>query len=485
MPRSRPATTFAIPSLLPLLLAAGATAQGFQFDWQPNQREVVLDTDDTTITTTSGAQVRVRGGIFVFRNVTIPANVSVRVVGSNPLVIVTAQRMRVDGTLDASGRDGQRVDTLQSPQFPSVGGPGGPAAGRGGNGSPVANDRSPSGQPGFGPGNAPNLGGGAGLLSCTSSCNRGSAGGGGSFTTAGDLDYLLGATPWTQVTGRGGEGCINQSLPGGAAGPIPFGDGIPENDFWGLGYDVNRGRVIRGELQGPLGGSGGGGGGDRSSSCRIPDPLGFVTDNKGGGGGGGGGAAVLLSFGTIEVGPNGRIAADGGHGGGGEQAGGNNQGAGGGGGSGGMLVLAAAQKIQLNVRGGTYAGAMDSDFVLSADGGVGLQGPFGGVAIADKYPTGSRIWAQRPTGGFGGLGLIQLVAPVGDNADGTNTVLDDGIEILERGQVLTGVAKAEALGWRGYPDAQGQLVDDFGLPTDGRNGTGEMRPSPVLLPYLR
>lgn len=67
--------------LLALLLADALAAQGFCLDYRPTQPEVVLDTDDTMIRPTNGVPVRVQGGIFVFRSVTIPAGVTVRGVG--------------------------------------------------------------------------------------------------------------------------------------------------------------------------------------------------------------------------------------------------------------------------------------------------------------------------------------------------------------------------------------------------------------------
>jgi hypothetical protein len=49
-----------------------------QFDYRPTVREVVLNTDFTQITPTNGAPFNVSGGVFQFRNVTIPAGVTVR-----------------------------------------------------------------------------------------------------------------------------------------------------------------------------------------------------------------------------------------------------------------------------------------------------------------------------------------------------------------------------------------------------------------------
>jgi hypothetical protein len=149
-----------------------------------------------------------------------------------------------------------------------------------------------------------------------------------------------------------------------------------------------------------------------------------------------------------------------------------------------MVVFASGARIELHVKGETYFNAPDGDFVLSADGGVGKQGRFSGLEIASKYPPGNLAWGQKPAGGFGGLGLIQLMAPIGANADGTNTVLDDNVELFSNGQRLTGAAKVRYLGWRGFLDASGVRVDDAGNPINLGRGFGDMRPDPILLPIF-
>ena len=480
--------TLRTPAVLVPLLAAvaalpsAARAQGFGLDWMPTQPEVLLDTAVTTITPTNGVPMQITGGVFVFRSVVIPQGVTVRAVGPNPLIFVVQNDFRVDGSLLLDGADGQRVDTLGSANFPSRGGRPGPAGGAGGLGSPFALGRSPSGEPGHGPFDLLGLGGAPGLLSCVISCRRGSGGGGGSFATAGDLDHLLGAPSWTQVFGDGGFGCRTGTLAGGMPGAVPFVDGQADNDFFGIGVDVSTLRIVRGELPLLMGGQGGGGGGDMSSSCAILDPN-FVNDSKGGGGGGAGGALLVASLRRVIVGPTGRISCDGGNGGGGEQAGSNNQGGGGGGGSGGMLALFALGGIELHVKGETYRNG-DAEFVLSADGGVGAQGNFAGIPIAGKYPAGLPSYGSLPAGGYGGLGIIQLVAPFGANRDNTNTILDDGITVFRNGAPLTGAQKTRFLGWRGYQNAAGVWVDDSGAPTGFARGEGDMRPAPVLLPIL-
>lgn len=463
--------------------AAPIPAQGFHLDYRPTA-DVDLDTDGTFIQPTTGPRVFVPNGVFVFRNVTIPAGVRVQGSGSRPMIWIVANDFVVDGRLSVDGRDGESVNTVARANVPVRGGEGSCSGGDGGNGSPLWFDRSFQGAAGFGPFQLVGFGGSGGSLSCTAACARGAAGGGGSFATFGDPYYPPGsAQTWPQMTGRGGQGCLDRSLPGAPAGVRLFFDARDDNDFFGVGFDVSRSLPIVGELNGPIGGSGGGGGGDRSFNCAPNDP-GFVTDSQGGGGGGGGGALGILAAGRVRVGATGWISANGGNGGGGEQAGGNNLGGGGGGGSGGMVLLLAMQKIELVVHGETY-GRLDYSFSISADGGIGVQSSWGGAPIAAKYPPGNPTWNTKPAGGFGGLGVVELITPVGTNGDGTNTIFDDGIDVIRGTQVLTGAEKQRYLAWRGFPDASGIWRDDAGNAIVIGKNEGDIRPSPILLPLLR
>ena len=130
--------------------------------------------------------------------------------------------------------------------------------------------------------------------------------------------------------------------------------------------------LVTGELLAPWAGAGGGGSGDSHSVIRLDldgdmvlDPLtdfwpdqGFPNQStigywKGGSGGGGGGQVQLLSIGSIIIGPNGRILANGGAGASGQSTD-ESQGAskttqisGSGGGSGGHIVLHSATGLNL------------------------------------------------------------------------------------------------------------------------------------------
>ncbi|MGE3172963.1 MAG: Ig-like domain-containing protein [Planctomycetota bacterium] len=518
----------------------GFVRAGFEFegtstelDFIPSTASVTLDTDFTQVVPANGLAFNVSGGQFNFRNVLIPSNVIVNGQGTRPMVWLVRNEFRVDGLLSVRGGDGARVNTLNSANFPTANGVGVCGGGNGGRGSPGTSSRSPLGEPGDGPFQLAAGGGGPGVMACDG-CNIGSGGGGGSLATQGDPWYRFdrgAGSSFQQVEGLGGNGCAGASgapsrtLQGGAPGPRAFNDARSDNDFWGVGINNTVGRRIRirGELAAPLGGGGGGGGGDRSSgNCNLVTDNTFINDNKGGGGGGGGGVLIVKALGKIIIGPQGRIEADGGHGGGGEQAGSCNQGGGGGGGSGGMVILMSATGIDINVRGianptfnGTngqprmlarYTDAtigtpavreQDYTFSISADGGICRTGQFLTPDIEGKYSvTGQNRngalrydgddYDIRPLGGFGGMGVVQLMAPPvgpnGPNDDNTNTVLDDNINMIEAGFPQTGVRKQQLLAWRGFPNAQGTPVDDQGQATFIGKNEGDIRPAPLLLP---
>ncbi|MBL8755129.1 MAG: hypothetical protein JNK15_17630 [Planctomycetes bacterium] len=456
----------------------------------------VLNTVFTQITTSAGP-MNVADGVFVFNQVTIPVGSVVVGSGSRPMIWVV-NTMTIDGHLSADGKDGMRVQTIGSANFPVLGGLPGPAGGLGGAGSPRSTTQSFQGQAGYGPGNVAGAGGGGGSLALLAGSERGSGGGGGAFGTQGDPWFRTPAgtgTAFVQRLGVGGfgglgaSGSATRTLLGGAPALTPFGDGRPDNDFFGLGYDVASQQFVVGELSGLLGGSGGGGGGDASNDNIVLSPN-FVQDDQGGGGGGGGGCLVVYALQTIVVGPGGKVTANGGHGGGGGLAGSNTRGGGGGGGAGGLLILAAHGGIDLHVKGETYANA-DYDFVLSADGGVTTTGFFSPPLVTGKYPANglptvaANVYDSAPLGGFGGLGVVQLVTPAGvGNADGTNTILDDNIRLFRNGLPLLGAQKQRYLAWRGFANANGVRVDDSGTPIVIGNAEGDIRPTPHLLPLF-
>jgi hypothetical protein len=211
---------------------------------------------------------------------------------------------------------------------------------------------------------------------------------------------------------------------------------------------------------------------------------------------------VVKALGPIIIAEGGRITADGGNGGGGEQSGSSNRGGGGGGGAGGMVVLMSATRIEINARGAAgrfrYGNPLPTDpdnnnydFAISADGGVCVTGSGQAPVVERKYMSASgtaipdtfrTLYDSAPLGGFGGMGIVQLMAPPGNNTDGTNTVLDDNIVMLRSGAAVNGNTKRDLLAWRGFPNALGQGVADNGSVITIGDNEGDIRPAPILLP---
>ncbi len=524
----------------------GYVRAGFAFEgnptsleYEPTANEIVLNTSFTQIVPKTGLPFSVSGGVFNFKNVTIPQGVTVRGTGPNPMVWLCSGKFTVAGTLSVSGGNGARVDTLNSANFAKAGGVGVCGGGNGGEGTPSATQRDLRGGTGRGPQQEAGKGGRGGNLACTSGCytgsgyngsGGGSGGGGGTMATQGDLNWrgavpsgtipnTAGSTSFQQMFGYGGAGCSGSSasrsqfLAGGEPGDLVFTDARQDNNFWGSAIDINRNLRITGELVSPVGGGGGGGGGDTAPSQNCTLTGGNPTNDwSGGGGGGGAGVLIVKALEEIRVTASGKIRADGGDGGGGEQVGACGEGGGGGGGAGGMVVLMSASRIVIEAHGDATVGAQGRyvygspsssstathpfqgkyyDFAISADGGVCKTGGFGAVNIQGKYrPNGQDMVAgtsydTEPLGGLGGMGIVQLMVPPGENlVDGTNTRLDDNIKFFAPGSTneILGAGKRQLLAWRGFPDATGTFVDDAGNPTSIGNNEGDIRPAPTLMP---
>ncbi|MEZ6037532.1 MAG: hypothetical protein R3F29_08630 [Planctomycetota bacterium] len=461
-------------------------------DWAPLGNEVTLHTGEQTLTYQNGVTKTFTGGVLQMRNLHIPAGCVVRGVGSEPLVLVVDGDAVIEGTLSVSGLDadgpvytGYRGAGDLSPPAPFPGEPwtapapfrgrGGPGGGNGGGEYRVF----PCEAAAHAGGSAPGVfdgGGGGGLPACFEGFASG--GGGGGAAVQGD--------PWfpSALAGQLGTGVATDggANPGGAAGESWFANGDVGDDFVGRAWVPHLRREVIGELAAPRGGSGGGAGGNLGY-CPLDLEGSFFA---GSGGGGGGGVLVLQVRGRLTVTATGRVRADGGSGTLNREILQLNHG-GGGGGGGGTLMLMAGRGIELHVKGGTFA-ELDYDFCLSADGGITatdfVSDPIHGKYPANGQPTFTAAeYEARARGGFGGMGLVQLMVPVGrNNADGTNTVLDDAIDVVRDGQLLLGFDKQRYLGWRGFPDDSGVLVDDFGVPTGTIGGQGDIRPDPVLLP---
>jgi hypothetical protein len=502
----------------PGYIKAGFAFEGTptNLEFEPATQSVVLNTNFTQVTPKAGVPYNVSGGVFNFKNVKIPQGVTVRGQGTNPMVWLVSGTFEVAGDLSVRGGDGTRANTIASANTPKAGGYGACGGGDGGAGSPSTTLRDEVGGTGNGPLQKALGGGTGGRLSCAAGCGRGSGGGGGALATQGDPNYRtksVEANPpatsqptFVQQTGTGGQGCTgnagssSRQLSGGTSGAAVFVDSRDDNNFWGSAINFRVGLRIAGELSVPLGGGGGGGGGDLSynSTCTTND-VNFANDSSGGGGGGGGGVLIVKALGDIIVRESGHITADGGSGGGGEQSNTGWKGGGGGAGAGGMVVLMSATRIEINTHGGnstvapfsridTYA-QKDYDFAISADGGVCTTGTVLAPIVIGKYPASrgqetvaAATYDSMPLGALGGMGIVQLMAPPGTNADLTNTVLDDNIRVLRQGVEVTGALKQQMLAWRGFPNAVGTLVDDNGTPTNIGDNEGDIRPAPVLMP---
>ncbi|MCA8978293.1 MAG: hypothetical protein KDC98_26430, partial [Planctomycetes bacterium] len=97
----------------------GYIKAGFEFegnrttlDFEPNVIEVVLNTSFTQVVPKEGLPFNVAGGVFNFNNVRIPAGVSVKGQGPNPMVWLCRNDFVVAGHLSVDGGRGSRVDTL-------------------------------------------------------------------------------------------------------------------------------------------------------------------------------------------------------------------------------------------------------------------------------------------------------------------------------------------------------------------------------------
>jgi hypothetical protein len=527
----------------PAEVGADYVRAGFAFegsttgaDFNPEVPVTVLNTNFTqVIPANGGSPFNVSGGVFNFRNVTIDTGRSVEGAGSNPMVWLVNGTMTIRGTLSVQGGKAQPVASLFNADVPKPGGVGKCGGGDGGDGSPSSFQRDINGETGNGPLQVPNGGGlGGDLYFAPASCGgRGAGGGGGSMATQGDPNFKVKTIPpnppgvpsaqFVQQLGVGGSGgcgasgLASRDLPGATPGPLVFTDSRLDNNFWGAGINFGFGASttppvtpatplrILGELAVPVGGGGGGGGGDLSyNNSGNTNEANFANDSSGGGGGGGGGVLIVKALGPIII-DGGRITADGGNGTGGEPASSSARGGGGGGGAGGMVILMSATRIDIQTRGmGTrfrYGSPQtpanpdnnDYDFAISADGGVcitqhGSQAQQPPVVAGKYLASGTAITSAFATsydsvalGGFGGMGIVQLMTPPGTNADNTNTILDDNINIYRgvsplSGSPATGQQKRDLIAWRGFPDAANTGRDDFGNPTGILDNEGDIRP---------
>lgn len=381
----------------------------------------------------------VEGGVFHFRDIVIPANVTLRPVGSNPLVLTATGTVLIAGTIDLRGSNGNSDSTYDSGVSPIPGGRSGAGGGRGGDSHPpvffppgqlgIMNLISPPrGQDGYGPavGGVFTVGGEGGatcvmddpdLPNPEGDCSevqperrdRGAHGGGGSLLQEG----IQGAVGFGNIGPRADGTWFDRGADfavGGKPGPKVFADRNANNDYIGL----------RGEIQKIRGGQGGGGGGSMAEGyyCGFLLPWGrnewrgkfpdTTSDSRGGGGGGGGGALEIQALDTITLLAGARILASGGTGGGGEVLAQSDLGGGGGGGSGGAVLLKSGAGVDLRVSS-----------LVDVRGGAGDTG-------------------NPRNRGTGGHGLLQVQVPV-DQVATTNGTIQPASSYLDPTNTLNPV----------------------------------------------
>lgn len=411
----------------------------------PAGNTLVIDTTSAVITDATGALTQnVVNGFVDVRDLWIQDGATLRFEGPNGVLIAASRDVRIDGKLDARGRNNLGVVSFNT-GLPQPGAAGGPGGGRGGAGHPTIGQSSAIGESGYGAFGTAGVGGGGGESGYNASTNlnlrRGAGGGGGAFARAvplaGDPSCPDQSIIGLDVeNGAPGSASANSAVQGsgirpagGVAGASPFQDADASNDFWGR-MELSNGTIVDGELSKPWAGAGGGGGGDACMTSSFPTtPYVPTGDEVAGGGGGGGGSLVIYALGDIVFGASGRIDASGGTGGGGENSSGINRvGGGGGGGSGGHVVLQALGQLDLRacVAGASVlAGA--GIYAYGGQGGEGANGVGGanpgGVPSApaqDMLPAnaygpsptcpvaGNTIGVIDGCGGDGGPGVVQI-----------------------------------------------------------------------------
>ncbi|MFO1010018.1 MAG: hypothetical protein U1F29_08150 [Planctomycetota bacterium] len=371
---------------------------------------VITDVTQTSTQTVVGGLVDVRSlwvtptGVLIIEG---PNPCTIRASGAIPTTLPgypvgTPQTgVLVQGLVRCNGRGNNGVVSFNTTNIPELGAQGMCGGGDGGTGSSLTTESTPIGGNGFGPFGGARGGGGGGESGYNNSgvsTARRPGGGGGGRLGADQHELSRPNCPDQRIIGLDAEvgkngaitafGALHPGITpplGGSIGASPFVNADPNDDFWGTMITAS-GAVVRGELAGPIAGSGGGGGGDACGTSSFPTtPFTPVGDEKGAGGGGGGGSVTVLAAGDIRIGgignaARGRIELNGGCGGGGENTNGIDRiGGGSGGGSGGHLVLQSASQIDLSrctsvsttVNGQSFWGGL---FARGGQGGEGANG---------------------------------------------------------------------------------------------------------------
>ncbi len=268
------------------------------------------------------ADTTMASGVYNYDSFTIAAGATLSFTGTEP-VMIYANTVTIDGTLDVTGFDGMDSSSLSLPH----GGDGGPGGGGGGGGGDCGNGDGTGGTPGGGaptpyPGQTywSNGGNGGNAVGSTAAVASG-----------GDFNY-----------GGGGGG-------GGASD-----DGLNGERF-AIYSDIEYGY-----------------GGDSFSDAQMvlfTGGGGAAGGGANGGGGGGGGGGLMLIADTIVISSTGVVDASGGEGG--TKTDGDCNSGGGGGGGGGMLWLEADT---MTIDGAVFALAGSGDLDTTRFGGDGADG---------------------------------------------------------------------------------------------------------------
>ncbi len=297
-------------------------------------------------------------GIFTFDDFEIPTGVTLRVIGTKPVVFLVRKTVRITGILDASGNQ----TSINQP---------GPGGGAGAVGTTVAGGCG-AGGPGESQGTLSDSGGGGGGGGAAGGKggNSGTANGG----TAGAACIPVNLSPLTGGSGGGvgAKGDTTAARGGGGGGAVQI--------------SALESIVVTGTIDV------GGGGGEAGQG----DPTTGDGTNAGGGGGGGSGGGLLLEAPIIQIMSGSVLAANGGGGGGA------------GDGSTDGMSGAPGQRGATVAKGGTAAVNNASD---GGDGGYSTASAKAAAASSSASYNGG--------GGGGGVGRIYIRAKGSPTLSGT------------------------------------------------------------------
>lgn len=320
-----PGVAQTVPYMTPC--AVNACVLGTLGDFTAPAGTTTFDTDALTYGGAPGGIVQEGKAYFYFDRVTVAAGRTIRGVGSRPLVIVAADAMQIDGTVQVDGANATPTAPSCQAWTPTAGGAGGGAGGVGGDGPVVGGIGGGPGGGFPGPANSDTPGAGGAGHGGLGGVGGGIGGGAGGFAY-GDLTLAL----------QGGSGGAGASTPFSGCDAAAGGGG-------GGGLELDAGNALTIAVTGIVSANGGNG---------------ALSDTGGSGAGSGGG--IVLRAPTVTN--QGIVRANGGAGGGGGCCGG------GGGGAGGRILVrgAAAGGGSYSVAGGAASTGGDGGGAAGAPG---------------------------------------------------------------------------------------------------------------------